>query len=139
MSRLRRSFCNHYRAMFEHSTCEAGIEYDKFKGLPMAGRPCFRTPGEEPPGGCDKAEYPTPEQMAAIEAEMKARIESLGKARGAIVQSLGGPWKKKKPGVSGVIDCPVCGNANSLQFSRSGYNGHIHARCLTVGCVQWME
>lgn len=139
MARLRRSFCNHYRAMSEHDTCSAGVCYDKFKGLPHSERPCFREPGKEPPGGCDKAEYPTPEQLAEIEAEMKARFENLGKARGAIVQSLGGPWKKGTPGSSGVIDCPVCGQKESLRFSRSGYNGHIHAGCKTEKCVAWME
>lgn len=139
MARLRQSFCNHYRAMSEHGTCSAGISYDKFRGLPHAEQPCFREPGKEPPGGCDKAEYPTPEQLAQIKAKMKARIENLGKARKAIVDSLGGPWKKGVPGSGGVIDCPVCAKQKSLRFSRSGHNGHIHAACGTDGCVRWME
>lgn len=36
-------------------------------------------------------------------------------------------------------DCPVCCESNVLQFTRSGYNGHIHAKCATDGCVSWME
>jgi hypothetical protein len=38
----------------------------------------------------------------------------------------------------GVMDCPVCGTGK-LHYSRAGYNGHVHARCETDGCVSWME
>jgi hypothetical protein len=38
----------------------------------------------------------------------------------------------------GSIRCPVC-NDGKLRYSRSSYNGHIHARCQTIGCVEWME
>lgn len=39
---------------------------------------------------------------------------------------------------SGQMPCPVCSKGN-LKYSRSGYNGHVHARCSTSGCVAWME
>lgn len=39
---------------------------------------------------------------------------------------------------AGVITCPICGTGK-LRYSRAGYNGHVHARCSTDGCVAWME
>jgi hypothetical protein len=113
-----------------------------FKDLPGRGTktffdtcPCFGPSDSK----CDKSEYPTAEELAAEEAAMKVRWENMGKARQAIVAHLGGPWKKGTPGAQGSIDCPVCAAEKSLQFSRAGYNGHIHARCKTEDCVSWME
>ena len=39
---------------------------------------------------------------------------------------------------AGIMDCPVC-KTGKLKYSRSSYNGHIHAACTTVNCVAWME
>lgn len=39
---------------------------------------------------------------------------------------------------AGEMACPVC-NTGILKYSRSSYNGHVHARCTTEGCVAWME
>jgi hypothetical protein len=131
-------FCNHYRAMSDHKTCEAGVAYDTFQGLKFDERPCFMRDGKIC-GGCDLQQFPTPEEIAAREAELTKRYIRIGKARAAIVAHLGGPWKKGKPGSSGRIDCPNCESKASLRFSRSGYNGHIHAACTTEGCCSWME
>lgn len=131
------TFCNHYRAMGSHTTCEAGVEYATFNGMKFHDRPCFGHRGEQPPGGCDLAQFPTEAELAAEDAEDKKRWENLSKARAAIVAHLGGPWKRGTTGAGGTIECPVC--AGALQFTRAGYNGHIHARCSTAGCVSWME
>lgn len=139
MARLRtKGWCNHYRGMHEKKECEAGVRFDS---LPKHGTreffdacPCFA-----PCGGCDKAEYPTPEQIEANKQALAERFASIGKARNAIVDSLGGHWKQGTPGASGTIDCPVCNGEKTLRFSRAGYNGHIHAACKTTDCVQWME
>ena len=130
-------FCNHYRAMSEHETCSAGVAYDSMKGMAWETRPCFSKPGDAPKPGCDLVQLPTPEELAADEAEMRERLEKIGKARQAIVSACGGPWKKGKPSIVGAIDCPNCGG--KLNYSRAGYNGHVHARCATPGCVSWME
>lgn len=71
--------------------------------------------------------------------EIEEVMANFMKAREAIVSHLGGPWKRGVKGEHGVIDCPVCGKKECLAFSRSGYNGHIHAKCGTEGCVAWME
>ena len=39
---------------------------------------------------------------------------------------------------SGIIQCPIC-HTGQLSYSRSNYNGHVHARCSTPTCVAWME
>lgn len=132
-------FCNHYRAMSSHETCKAGVSYDSFKGVPFEMRPCFCRPGNDPNAGCSLMEMPTAEQLAEGEEYIRKLFEATGRARAAIVESLGGPWKRGMMGVRGKIDCPVCGGAQSLSFSRSGYNGHIHAACTTENCVSWME
>lgn len=131
-------FCKHYRAMSEHKTCKIGIEYDSFKGLTFDQTPCFERDGVAPPG-CGFAEFPTPEEREATAKEIAEQIAKVGKARIAIVAHLGGPWKRGTPAASGCIDCPACEGEKTLRFSRSGYNGHIHAACTTEGCVSWME
>lgn len=75
------------------------------------------------------------------EREKEDRIRSKGTmlAREAIVEHLGGPWKKGTPGGKGLIDCPVCEKVLCLSFIRAASNGHIHATCRTLGCVSWME
>lgn len=131
-------FCKHFRSMSEHKTCAAGVEYESLKGIPFDSRPCFMRGGKVC-GGCDLQQFPTADQIAAEDEYFRKRMEGTMKARAAIVKSLGGPWKRGMSGSSGTINCPVCGSMDALQFSRSGYNGHIHAGCNTGGCVRWME
>lgn len=132
-------FCNHYRAMCDHDTCKVDVPYDKFKGLKFDERPCFAKPGKPCNGGCDLQQMPTDEELAAEAAECNRRFEMIVAARQAIVASLGGPWKRGTPAAGGAIDCPCCKAVEALRFSRSGYNGHIHATCSTADCVRWME
>ncbi len=80
----------------------------------------------------------TPEEVAET-ALFRQILEDMTKARAAIVAHLGGPWKRGMASASDCIDCPVCGQPESLVFSRSSRNGHIHAGCKTSGCVQWLE
>lgn len=137
--RYRTSFCIHYRAMSEHATCSKGVEYESLRGVEYNKRPCFRRPDDTGPRtGCDLMEFPTPEQIAEFEAEMTARFERTVQAREAIVEACGGPWKRGMPGHAGTIKCPCCEDGK-LSFSRSGYNGHVHAKCSTDDCVAWME
>lgn len=60
-------------------------------------------------------------------------FDNIMKARAAIVKHAEG-----KRGVSGQIDCPIC-KTGKLQYIIAGNNGHIHARCTTDKCVDWME
>lgn len=130
---MARKFCKHYRAMFDHDTCKLEIAYAT---VPKSSGdcPCWADGGKNK---CDKAEYPTPEESAEEDRLVHEMIERTGNARQAIVEACGGPWKRGQPGKSGVIECPNCGG--KLSYSRSGFYGHIHARCTTAKCCAWME
>lgn len=124
--------------MMDHDTCEAGVAYETMKGMPFEKRPCFCKPGEQPRTGCELMLLPTAEEIEAEDREMTLRFERTMKCRAAIVAHLGGPWKRGMGGKRGEIACPAC-ESGTLRFTRSGYNGHIHAACSTEGCVSWME
>lgn len=36
-----------------------------------------------------------------------------------------------------VVECPAC--KGRLHLSIAAYNGHVHGKCETDGCVAWME
>lgn len=137
---MARRFCKHYRGVHEKNTCEAGVAFVSLEHYGtkefVASGPCF---GPEQSGECESKVYPTAEEIAEDDRQMAERFASFGKAREAIVADCGGPWKRGMGGSSGSIDCPVCDGAETLQYSRSSYNGHIHARCSTDDCVSWME
>lgn len=122
--------CIHVAA-YPAKICKAGVEY---ASLPKP-HPCVR--GEATEGCACYATY-TPEEIDEKERKLNQMVENIGKARAAIVQAIGP--ERKKQSLSGRIDCPVCGNSSCLGFTYAGsYNGHIHARCSTEGCVRWME
>lgn len=132
--------CRHFNGL-SSGTCTAGVAYDSVKVPKESGRglylPCFKD--EASHCACEHQAFPSHEEVEAEVAESDSRFRRSMLARKAIVEHLGGPWKKGMAGVGGRIDCPVCKQALALQFSRSGYNGHIHARCDTENCVAWME
>lgn len=135
-----KDWCKYYNGTV-NETCKAGVKYADVQlgfGTPQRSLPCFKD--ENPLGAtCEKCEFRTPEEVAEMERVQAERFNNTMNARKAIVEHLGGHWKKGTPGASGAIDCPVCGKPGALHFSRAGYNGHIHARCQTAGCVSWME
>ncbi len=71
------------------------------------------------------------DHSAAPRPERNAAIERMFKARGAIVQHIKETGEKVAR-----IDCPNCDG--TLGYAQA-HNGHIHARCSTEGCTQWME
>lgn len=139
--RLQTIHCKHYTGTAYGKECEVGVKYDQFMGTPFDGWPCFGKRGQPHPQGekCPQCRMPTEEELQEEDRLDAVRFEKMSKARAAIVAHLGGPWKKGTPGSSGTIDCPACGGKGTLKFSRAGYNGHVHAACITLDCVQWME
>ena len=137
---MARQFCKHYRGMHEKDECEAGVAFvtlDHYGTKQFREScPCF---GAKQSGTCESKVYPTAEEMAEDDRQMAERFANIVKAREAIVADCGGPWKRGMGGSSGMIDCPVCEGVETLQYSRAGYNGHVHARCTTEDCVSWME
>ncbi len=143
--------CIHYNGTV-NECCEAMVNYKELAGpgeayglrLPCHGPDYKLGSGKSLPRAdvvvtCPKRQEPTAEEIAADRKDIEERFEKTMKARAAIVALLGGPWKKGISGDSGAMTCPVCSGYATLNFSRSGYNGHIHAKCSTAGCVAWME
>lgn len=137
MARKRQIWCKHYRAMHGNATCEAGVAYDSLKPINHDLCPCFGPQSAEPPL-CQLAVYPTAEEIEAEDKHFAELFQRTVTARCAIVEHLGGPWKKGMKSAGGAIECPVC-KTGQLKFSRAGINGHIHAACTTNTCVMWME
>lgn len=133
--------CKHFNGV-QHEACRVGVRYKDVEAdaPPMTGRhlPCLpNLKSGACEGACAKREVPTEAEVAAEEARFKKSIADTMTARAEIVENIG-PWKRGDPGESGQTPCPVC-RSGTLQFSRSGYNGHIHAACSTADCVRWME
>lgn len=139
-------WCIHYRSPLQGigkedlTTCEAGVEFKSVQpvtGPTFRGQPCFLTDkGESKPGAlpCEKLRRPTSEEIAAHEKWLAERMGRLGIVMKGIM-----PWRQAHKGKSAqeVIECPAC--QGRLHLSISSYNGHVHGKCETDGCVAWME
>ena len=147
--------CIHFNGV-QNEKCLAGIDYKSFQ----CGLPCLKYMNRD--AKCEKRQEPTEEQIKTELAEyesMDGAIDRINVAREAILQELRRRWKEgpipvgvtaprdisrfHKPQSNyfcgaGVMQCPIC-RTGKLKYSRSTYNGHVHARCSTDGCVAWME
>ena len=131
------SVCKHFNGAM-NETCKAGVRYDDIRVGHLA-LPCSKLIIEQTkaqPGICNKLEFPTLEEATkTVEQDTKRIHDNLvavavaGSA--AAMQGLG----KGKPGI-GETACPVC--EGRLRFVMAA-NGHLHGRCETPGCVQWMS
>lgn len=119
-------------ALRKRETCLAGVAFSAVRDgkgeIPCLGEPCRIA--------CSKWQPLTVAELDAKDAAIATRVAEMSKARAAIVEHAGPHHNGYDP--TGVIPCPVCGTGK-LHYSRSGYNGHIHAGCSTGGCVSWME
>jgi hypothetical protein len=70
--------------------------------------------------------------------EKRANAVEKSMRQFTVVMPVVDAWRKKEPfGKSEVIECPEC--KGRLHLSQSSYNGHVHGKCETPGCVAWME
>ena len=132
-------WCIHYVApphdMKAEHICAAGVAMKQFQGSPW---PCFldRKTGENKPDSapCEHLRRPTREEIAAHEKWISERFDILG----TVITGIK-PWRLKNKGKSASegVECPAC--KGRLHLSISAYNGHVHGRCETQGCVSWME
>jgi hypothetical protein len=136
--------CVHFTGL-QNGVCKAGVSYASVKidhePIPYTRRgvtystarsfPCLASYNAAG-AVCEKRCAPTPDQVAAEEAESARMIEDVVKARGGITEATNG-----KRGVSGTIICPRC--LGTLHYSVARSNGHVCARCATEGCLAWME
>lgn len=131
------TWCIHFRDAGRHDTCEVGVPYDTFRDTPFATRPCFLTEtGESKPDAlvCDQLRRPTPEEIALHKEWLDGRWAKMATVTVGIA-----PWREAHKGQSAseVVECPAC--KGRLHLSIAAYNGHVHGRCETEGCVSWME
>lgn len=140
--------CAHFNGMGLYGQpdkkCEAGVCYKTLQGDDKddQGRYIDRLPCLPPLSPfqatlpriyCKHFRAKTAEEVDAEEAAMAARMKLHAKVGPAVIA-----WRQKPPkGKREVIECPACGGR--LHLSQSSYNGHVHGRCETVGCVSWME
>lgn len=126
-----RSRCIHFNGV-QCGICHAGVPYSQFR-LFGKGLPCIRYPDESPPT-CDKRESPTDEVVAKELAEHEAFEARFSKTLPIIARVK---KEHKNNNWRGIETCPVCGG--KLHLSHAAFNGHVHGRCETEGCMSWME
>lgn len=116
----------------DHLVCKVGIDFHPFlkPGDRMDNMPCLGTPSpDEAVKMCPRYVRLTDEELEADRIESKAQCMRMGIIRRAIIKS----GKS-----SGEIECPAC-KTGTVRFSVARCNGHVHARCSTDGCAEWME
>lgn len=129
--------CRHFNGI-QHKTCKAGVAYkDETHGDETM--PCIpRFVNGRPTWPCDLFEIMS-QSDAEKEADERIVIMNRGVvARGAAKDDAKAKGYGKGHGGYGAIDCPSC-DGGRLQYSVASYNGHMHGRCSTAGCVSWME
>lgn len=150
----------------EHGTC---IHYNGGRQLCLRGvsfsvnwpdgpKPCIKWypkskrgdtslhPGEEPerrvpfPGADSAKACPFRQEPddKTVHASRIDRDKSVAQALAGI--AVAAAWRTRpKPAEDRheIVECPVC--KGGLHLSQSSYNGHVHGKCETAGCVSWME
>lgn len=151
---MKHGTCIHFNGTI-NDACKRGVNYEV--NWPKSPKPCIQfieksvrggtvlKPGEEPaerkpfPGAdtakpCPFWEAPTDEQ---VQAGREALDRSMRDTMAAM--KLANAWRvKPKPDANRheVVVCPAC--QGRLHLNQSSYNGHVHGKCETQGCVSWM-
>jgi hypothetical protein len=135
-------WCIHYRGITgprgeRVTSCEVGIDYEAWRGVGHDKQPCFLDDqGQSKPNAmsCPHLRRPTPEEIAAHKRWLDERWAKLGTVMVGIAD-----WRAAHKGKSAseVVECPAC--KGRLHLSIAAYNGHVHGRCESEGCVSWME
>ena len=120
--------------------CTAGINVYELCGAgsgTMLRMPCryFRKRNDADVVQCKRFKS-TP--IEDVIAQDKAWIEFLEKSKAAMEKVNEIREQHKGESWHGEIECPM-GCGGTLHLSISGYNGHMHGRCTTDGCLAWIE
>lgn len=116
--------------------CDAGVNYRDLVGGPDLGwatrLPCLKK--NKSTVVCEKYLEPTAAELADHAAVMAAATERM-----RLTLPLIKRIKEENEGkaVAGVAECPVCGKM--LRWTHAASNGHVWGRCVTEGCLAWME
>ena len=138
-----RAECVHHTGMLKprNPTCAAGVNYRELGDAAarpvgwVKRMPCIRIEnrGDEQIAACASYRQKTAEELAEEARQTQQLFDRMVKLIPVV-----NAWKAKPPrGKSEIVDCPICGGR--LHLSQSPYNGHVSARCETVGCASFME
>lgn len=131
--------CRHFNGV-QNKKCKAGVPYLEWKqGVEERAMPCIpkHINGRET-WPCELFEIMS-QADAEREADERIVIMNRGaKARQAAHADAKAKGLGKGRGGVGQIACTGC-DGGTLHYSVAAYNGHMHGRCTTPGCVSWME
>lgn len=87
---------------------------------------------------CPDFREPTPEEIEANEKQIGTMLSHFVTVRTQIIAHIKENGQEKNSWQSS-IPCPVC-EGGTVKYTYAGnFNRHIHARCTTPNCVNWME
>lgn len=137
-----RNYCTHYapqRGLEAGDYCAIGCDASKrMADARKAGEPSM-TPcigGHKTPNV--KTLCPKWERRSLEHAEQRADSIERSMKRMEVSGPVIIAWRNKLPiGKTKIIECPCC--KGKLHLSQSSYNGHVHGRCETDDCLNWME
>jgi hypothetical protein len=129
--------CIHFNGI-QNSQCNAGVKYtDLFGNEPGWAAHMCCTSDDNPSATCDKLALLSKEDAEKKVEESEKRMNLLLKALGVAKEHAKSLGLKTGKGGAGRVKCPGCDGV--IHYSVASVNGHMHARCSTVGCVSWME
>lgn len=146
-----------YASVTKNTTFTYGYEREKYIHTSHQARPCFKRE-HGLTDGCSHCRFPTEEEIKKHEEDTIGMIKRMLSAREEIINELAKRHSSGDTSVKmnatahpecedgpenfisgdGIMTCPVC-HVGKLRYSRAAYNGHIHAKCSTPDCVDWME
>ncbi len=134
--------CRHFNGV-QHDCCAAGVNYRGLAGEPRDGCmtriPCL--PGFEPKHGpmasCSQLDRYTQAEAEKHFADGEASMERHLKAFRVVHDDAKSKGLNRGKGGHSEVTCPTC--SGTIRYAVASVNGHIHAQCVTSGCVQWME
>lgn len=134
------NYCQHYgRGDGSSMVCAVGMDLKitqtvptgdlQYKWGPCIGGHTLENPHTHCPHWIRRTREMGEKRADSIEAMIQ---------RMKVVMPVVSAWRKKPPiGKREVIECPKC--KGRLHLSQSSYNGHVHGKCETDGCVSWIE
>jgi len=161
---MNKGTCIHFTGLREReSCCKAGINYSEafdinkpgilfrlpciqYQTVAADGKSTYIKSGEpsmrkeidrrgEAMSPCTHFREPTSEEVEADRRESDAFMN-----RTIVALKVASKWRVKPNPAEDrrdVVECPIC--KGKLHLSQSAYNGHVHGKCETDGCVSWME
>lgn len=131
--------CKHFTGI-QHDQCAAGVPYASVRPKNGGGLPCFLVDprGRMAEGECPRVVFPTPEEAEREYEADEAVFARTTKAHRAAHEDAEAKRFGKGQGGADSLPCPVC-TTGRIYYRVAGYNGHMHAKCETEGCVSWME